>query len=334
MPALLTCDSIAPPERRDYWQTCLREQFGIDARVEPQPGTQFSSSLVAHQIGPLILSDHWGSSVSAAARPCDKDDSLLVWLQTEGTSSVASRGRVAELQPGDFCLHRGQDAIALQMHASECGHAPWHFLHLELPVSQLAARFPGWERHVGKGIRAQSGSGAMFGAMLKSLNKHGELVDDGGAQHIADSTIGLLAAALASQNACGDDSSSHMETYHRERIKNFVCANLCNPNLDVATIAQGVGLSPGHVHRLFSKENVPLMQGVWSERLRRCYQELASGRGGRSISGIAYAWGFNDAAHFSRAFRKCFGVSPREVRDAHTAAAGDVTVIVHGSFRQ
>jgi len=34
----------------------------------------------------------------------------------------------------------------------------------------------------------------------------------------------------------------------------------------------------------------------------------------RSISEIAFAWGFNDAAHFSRAFRARFGRSPRELR--------------------
>jgi len=32
------------------------------------------------------------------------------------------------------------------------------------------------------------------------------------------------------------------------------------------------------------------------------------------ISQIAYAWGFNDQAHFSRTFRKHFSVSPRHLR--------------------
>ena len=34
----------------------------------------------------------------------------------------------------------------------------------------------------------------------------------------------------------------------------------------------------------------------------------------RTISEIAFGWGFNDAAHFSRAFRARFGAAPRELR--------------------
>jgi AraC-like DNA-binding protein len=32
------------------------------------------------------------------------------------------------------------------------------------------------------------------------------------------------------------------------------------------------------------------------------------------ISDIAFAWGFNDLAHFSRIFKQKFGASPREWR--------------------
>jgi AraC-like DNA-binding protein len=34
----------------------------------------------------------------------------------------------------------------------------------------------------------------------------------------------------------------------------------------------------------------------------------------RSVSEIAYHWGFNDAAHFSRTFKARFGMSPRDAR--------------------
>jgi len=37
----------------------------------------------------------------------------------------------------------------------------------------------------------------------------------------------------------------------------------------------------------------------------------------RPVAAIAARWGFVDAAHFSRAFKTAFGISPSEYRAAH-----------------
>jgi AraC-like DNA-binding protein len=39
------------------------------------------------------------------------------------------------------------------------------------------------------------------------------------------------------------------------------------------------------------------------------------------LTRIAFRWGFNDSAHFSRAFTAEYGVTPREYRDSHRNAA-------------
>ena len=80
-------------------------------------------------------------------------------------------------------------------------------------------------------------------------------------------------------------------------------------------IAAELGLSAGHVHRLFKGEAAPLAHYIWSRRLEACSRDLLDPRlAGRSVGEIAYSRGFNDAAHFSRSFRERFGCSPREWR--------------------
>ncbi len=37
---------------------------------------------------------------------------------------------------------------------------------------------------------------------------------------------------------------------------------------------------------------------------------------GQTLMKIAFSWGFNSAAHFTRSFRDQFGMSPREYRRA------------------
>ncbi|MFO1295542.1 MAG: helix-turn-helix domain-containing protein [Rubrivivax sp.] len=51
------------------------------------------------------------------------------------------------------------------------------------------------------------------------------------------------------------------------------------------------------------------MRWVQAERLHACRRELAE-RGTRTIGDVAFDWGFNHPSHFSRAYRRLFGVAP------------------------
>jgi transcriptional regulator GlxA family with amidase domain len=103
--------------------------------------------------------------------------------------------------------------------------------------------------------------------------------------------------------------------YQRQRVKRFARQHLRDPQLSVPLIAERLELSPRQIHRLFANEPMSLMRWIWAERLNQCHRELTSNTSEqRPLSDIAYAWGFNDQAHFSRAYRQRFGLSPREAR--------------------
>jgi AraC-like DNA-binding protein len=60
-------------------------------------------------------------------------------------------------------------------------------------------------------------------------------------------------------------------------------------------------------------------------RLDRCHQDLLNPACARkSITEVAYSWGFNNSSHFSRCFKRAFGASPRRFRSefASWAAVG------------
>src|SRR5260370_39969348 len=61
-----------------------------------------------------------------------------------------------------------------------------------------------------------------------------------------------------------------------------------------------------------------------ARRLERAREDLTDPvHSHLSISDICFRWGFNDAAHFSRAFHDTYGVSPRNFRRAATAEMAD-----------
>lgn len=108
---------------------------------------------------------------------------------------------------------------------------------------------------------------------------------------------------------------SQLAALHREQIRACVRARLRDPGLTVAAIATQLRLSPSTLHRAWSGEPCSLADWIWSQRLDAARRDLCSpGLARRSVSEIAFHWGFNDAAHFSRAFRARFGCAPRELR--------------------
>jgi transcriptional regulator GlxA family with amidase domain len=57
------------------------------------------------------------------------------------------------------------------------------------------------------------------------------------------------------------------------------------------------------------------MRLVLAMRLARCRQALEDSlQDHRTVSEIAYGWGFSDMTHFGRCFKAAYDVSPRDYR--------------------
>jgi AraC-like DNA-binding protein len=100
----------------------------------------------------------------------------------------------------------------------------------------------------------------------------------------------------------------------RGRALRFLETHLADPELSPRTIAAGLGMSLRYLHLLFEQGD-SVGATILARRLECCRHALESATDHRSVSEIAYAWGFNDAAHFSRTFKARFGVSPRDLRN-------------------
>ena len=80
--------------------------------------------------------------------------------------------------------------------------------------------------------------------------------------------------------------------------------------VNVALLAEEVGLSVGRLTHVFSEEiGVPVSAYARWLRLTHAVEHLANGR---TLTEAAHQAGFADGAHFSRTFRAMFGLSPSE----------------------
>ncbi|HTR06913.1 MAG TPA: AraC family transcriptional regulator [Paraburkholderia sp.] len=92
-----------------------------------------------------------------------------------------------------------------------------------------------------------------------------------------------------------------------ETMKALLAADLAAP-LRVADLAQAVGLSPFHATRLFTQAT-GLPPHAWRTQLR-LQRALGPLREGATVADVAAASGFTDQSHFTRHFRRMFGVPP------------------------
>ena len=98
------------------------------------------------------------------------------------------------------------------------------------------------------------------------------------------------------------------------------CAShLQDSDLGPTTIARAFAMSVRALHALFEDGDESVAVIVRNERLQRCLEDLQHRNAG-SVTDIAFRWGFCETAHFSRVFKRRFGVTPSEVR--HMAQLG------------
>ena len=135
-----------------------------------------------------------------------------------------------------------------------------------------------------------------------------------------DVTLELLGAAFRAQRR---SSTIAPRDQLFARISGYIEARLKDANLSPKKIAEDNGISVRYLYTLFGGQGMTVSGWVRRRRLLRCRAELDGADTGASITEIAYRWGLNDSAHFSRLFKASFGMSPTQYRSSRRLGASD-----------
>lgn len=104
--------------------------------------------------------------------------------------------------------------------------------------------------------------------------------------------------------------------------KRYIERHLHDPDLRADSIADALGVSRRTLYSAFAAMADTPARAIQQARLQQAQQVLL-GRapGSENITNLALSVGFNDAAHFSRIYRKMFGETPTSTRNKHPLAA-------------
>lgn len=114
-----------------------------------------------------------------------------------------------------------------------------------------------------------------------------------------------------------NDTPANIHTTDRQIIlaARFVSEHYAEP-VTAADIAAAAGFSPNYLSRKFREAaGIGLHEYLVLTRLQHAALELVSTKD--SITNIAFRCGFSDSNYFKDAFRKRYGVTPREYRKSH-----------------
>jgi AraC-like DNA-binding protein len=135
---------------------------------------------------------------------------------------------------------------------------------------------------------------------------------------IAAQLCDLVAVTLgATRDAIAVAEGRGIRAARLRAIKGDIEAHLATGNLSPGAVAKRQQISDSYIRKLFESDGTSFSRFVLGRRLERAHRMLKNPTlASRSIAAIAFDAGFGDLSYFNRAFKRGYGATPSEVRDA------------------
>jgi AraC family transcriptional activator of tynA and feaB len=305
-------DTVHPRDRFDFWHSVACKSY-VEHECRAGQPSSFEGHVDIAQLAHTSLSTYSNAPARIWRTPRQvaraRSDDLFLCLQLSGTCSISQDGRDAALQPGDFCLADTAGTYTFNYPANSSQ------LVLKIERAQLEARVPNFRSLMAVAIRGRDATGGLVSGFIRMLPSYRNGITGLAALRVADQTVDLAALALAEVAGTTGLTLSSASAAALLRLRRAVEANLSQRMLRCGDIAAAAGMSVRYANHLLLQEGTSLERLIQHRRLEKCKDALRDpGQMGRSISEIAFAWGFSDASHFTRSFKSAYGVSPRDYR--------------------
>lgn len=308
----VSTNGVTHSERREFWESGASVLFGA-LRLEEQSREPFDANFSYASIGDLIFCQLAASvphSVLRTEAVASHDDRpyLKAVLQTKGRSVIAQSGRTTPLYSGEWTFYDAGQPYSVGLSAGG------EFSMLLVPRRKVVSRGFDLRSLVLRRFSSDRGLGKLIWSLVGNTVDQIEDLQNRVSFDLAEIVAQMARLAVLD---CAEGDNGHMNSCDalRERVKFYISAHLSDPELSIGKLAGLAHCSKRYLHMLFRGENLSISDYILRARLERCRSELLDpGRAHRSVTEIAYAWGFNSSNHFSRCFKREFGVSPRDLR--------------------
>lgn len=236
-------------------------------------------------------------------------------MVARGSTVLAQDGRQASQAPGDLAF------VDLSRPARWTNSPGAEVIAVIFPRALLPLRPEQLAQLTGVRVPGHRGAASLASTLVRQLPQHLDTSRPAEAARVGGAVLDLLAAALAALLNRGHevpaDSRRRALLLH---ARAFIEQHLGDPELSPGTVAAAQYISIRYLHKLFEDHETTVADWIRRRRLERCRHDLLDpALQDEPVHAIATRWGLINAAHFSRAFRAAYRVSPHEYR--HRAIA-------------
>ncbi|HEX3803355.1 MAG TPA: helix-turn-helix domain-containing protein [Solirubrobacteraceae bacterium] len=303
----------------DSWSEILAStHLSFEISATHRTPAPFVGGVVRRPIGDLMLVDcaaapfrgHRDKAMIGANGPSPKEDVLGFQFVHKGVESVRESGREIMVTAGHVVMWDGLQPTDIEI------VQPFYKRTLLFPRSRVLAVCPRLAELDGLPSLNDSGPARLLVRYMNALAAELPTLAPSAVIAAANVALELLRTVVEPELPAGRAAE---RTALRADIRRYVRTHLRDPELSPTSIAREFAMSIRALHALFEDGAESVAVLVRNERLQRCLEDLQQRNGG-SITEIAFRWGFCDAAHFSRVFKRRYGATPSEVR--HAAVTG------------
>jgi AraC-like DNA-binding protein len=319
MEKLFSTKDVHPRERFAFWHDVACRVL-VQHDSEPQSRQGFHAEITAGSLADIRLLQLDMPEMQVARTPRhiaqERCDDLFLLRQSAGRLVLEQQDREVVLKPGDMTL---LDPM-LPYHGKFSEGS--RLLILKVQRRELEARIGKAGEIVARRLKAalpESGLTSSFLALLPTYS--------GGLAHASQEmtraqTLDLIASALSHAMERAQNPLSSPRLLVLQKLRAAIDARLTDPGLNAKAVSAAAGISVRYANAVLARLDTSVARLIREKRLERCRRSLADARqANRTVSEIAYGWGFSDVTSFTRAFRRAYGMSPSDFRQASRSAA-------------
>lgn len=185
-------------------------------------------------------------------------------------------------------------------------------LVMGVPRQLVDAALPGVDLHA----TTLGAGGGLLAEHLRNLRQGLPTTSMAAGPALVSATVAMLAACLSPTGERLEEAQPTLAGALLTRAKRYIRANCVEPDLTPERVATAVGASRTSLYRAFEPEG-GVAEAIRRARLEAARAALRDVHDPRRIGEIAFAYGFNSEAQFSRSVRAAFGATPTELRRGH-----------------